>query len=54
LRNILGRKASQPVSDGRSYLDAAKKGEEALESIISFYQAEGWDLPQPRTLQLAG
>jgi antitoxin HicB len=45
-------KASQPVSDGLTYSDAATKGEEALESIISFYLAEGWDLPQPRTLEV--
>ena len=31
--------------------EAAHKGQEALESIVEFYQAEGWSLPQPKTLQ---
>jgi antitoxin HicB len=41
----------QPVSDGNSYGEAAQKGQEALEYIIEFYQAEGWSLPQHKTLQ---
>jgi antitoxin HicB len=44
-------KAMQPVSDGKTYIEAAQNGEEALESIIQSYLAEGWSLPQPRTLQ---
>ncbi len=44
-------RAMQPVSDGNSYGEAAHKGQEALESIVEFYQAEGWSLPQPKTLQ---
>ena len=44
-------KSMQPVSDGNSYEEAAQKGQEALESIIEFYQAEGWSLPQAKTLQ---
>jgi antitoxin HicB len=31
-------KAMQPVSDGNSYGEAALKGQEALESIVEFYQ----------------
>jgi antitoxin HicB len=46
-------RAMQPVSDGNSYIEAAEKGQEALESIVAFYQAEGWSLPQPKTLQNA-
>jgi predicted RNase H-like HicB family nuclease len=30
--------AMQPASDGNSYGEAAQKGQEALESIIEFYQ----------------
>jgi antitoxin HicB len=41
----------QPVSDGNSYGEAAQNGQQALESIVEFYQAEGWSLPQPKTLQ---
>jgi antitoxin HicB len=44
-------RAMQPVSDGNTYIEAAQKGEEALTSIIEFYTAEGWSLPQPKTLQ---
>jgi len=43
----------QPVTDGQTYEEAAKQGQEALDSLIDFYQAEGWSLPQPQTLQLA-
>ncbi len=43
----------QPVTDGQTYEEAAKQGQEALDSLIDFYQAEGWPLPQPQTLQLA-
>jgi len=45
--------AMQPVTDGHSYEEAAKRGQEALASMINFYQAEGWSLPQPQTLQVA-
>lgn len=45
--------AMQPVTDGYTYEEAAKRGQEALESLIDFYQAEGWPLPQPKMLQPA-
>ena len=32
---------------GRTYADAAKNGQEALESLIEAYQAEGRALPSP-------
>ena len=41
----------QPVSDGNNYAEAAQKGQKSLESIVEFYQAAGWSLPQPKTLQ---
>ena len=44
-------RAMQPVSDGKTYVEAAQKGGEALESLIEFYVSEGWSLPQPKTLQ---
>ncbi len=52
-------KAMQPVSDGKTYMEAAQNGEDALESfakrllcrIVASYLAEGWSLPQPKTLQ---
>ena len=45
--------AMQPVTDGHTYEEAAKRGQEALESLIDFYQVEGWSLPQPKMLQPA-
>lgn len=33
--------ALQPVTDGQSYEEAAKRGQEALASLIDFYEAEG-------------
>jgi antitoxin HicB len=46
-------RAMQPVTDGRSYEEAARRGQDALASLIDFYEAEGWPLPQPQTLQVA-
>jgi antitoxin HicB len=43
-------KAMQPVSDGKTYMEAAQNGGDALESIVASYLAEGWSLPQPQTL----
>jgi predicted RNase H-like HicB family nuclease len=43
----------QPVTDGQSYEEAAKWGQEALASLIDFYQEEGWPLLQPQILQVA-
>jgi antitoxin HicB len=45
-------KAMQPVSDGKTYLEAAQNGEDALESIVASYLAEGWGKDQPKTLQI--
>jgi antitoxin HicB len=45
-------KAMQPVSDGKTYIEAAQNGGDALESIVASYLAEGWSLPQPTTLQI--
>jgi len=32
---------------GDTYEDAAKNGQDALESLIDAYHAEGWPLPAP-------
>jgi predicted RNase H-like HicB family nuclease len=32
-------------------MEAAQNGEDALESLVASYLAEGWSLPQPKTLQ---
>ena len=42
----------QPVTDGRSYEEAARHGQEALDSLIHLYAQEEWPLPQPQTLQV--
>ncbi len=40
----------QPVTHGKTYQEAAKHGEEVLETLIEIYQADGKTLPQPVTL----
>lgn len=35
---------------GTTYEEAAKHGQEAIESLIQTYQAKGWPLPQPAKL----
>ncbi|NJR55981.1 MAG: type II toxin-antitoxin system HicB family antitoxin [Acaryochloris sp. CRU_2_0] len=42
----------QPVTDGQTYEEVAKHGHEALESLMEFYAAEGWALPEPHPLQV--
>lgn len=42
----------QPVTDGQTYEEAAKHGYEALESLMEFYETEGWTLPEPQMLQV--
>lgn len=32
---------------GATYEEAARQGQEALESLIAAFQAEGWPLPAP-------
>jgi antitoxin HicB len=44
-------RAMQPVSDGKTYMEAAQNGGDALELIVESYLAEGWSLPHPKTLQ---
>jgi predicted RNase H-like HicB family nuclease len=38
---------------GATYDEAARHGQEALESLIEAYQAEGWALPEPVLLGTA-
>lgn len=33
---------------GATYEEAARMGQEALESLVESYQAEGWPLPAPQ------
>jgi len=34
-------KAMQPVSDGKTHLEAAQNGDDALESLVAAYLAQG-------------
>ncbi|MGF1604332.1 MAG: type II toxin-antitoxin system HicB family antitoxin [Thermosynechococcaceae cyanobacterium] len=43
----------QPITDGQTYEEAARHGNEAIESLIDFYAAEGWSLPKAQILQVA-
>lgn len=44
---------NQPCTDGATYAEAAKAGQEMIESLILWYQQDGKALPQPATLQVA-
>ncbi|PZD70475.1 hypothetical protein C1752_12046 [Acaryochloris thomasi RCC1774] len=46
-------RVTQPVTDGATYEEAARQGQEAIESLMDFYVEEGWVLPVPQTLQAA-
>jgi predicted RNase H-like HicB family nuclease len=35
---------------GATYEEAARQGQDAIESLIEAYQAEGWPLPEPLLL----
>lgn len=39
----------QPCSDGITYEEAARHGQQAMESLIEWFQAEGKPLPAPKT-----
>jgi len=39
---------SQPCTDGTTYEEAAKHGQQAIESLIDWFQHEGRSLPQPK------
>jgi antitoxin HicB len=43
----------QPCTDGATYEEAAKHGQELVESLILWYAQEEKSLPQPLTLQTA-
>jgi antitoxin HicB len=36
---------------GATYEEAARMGQEALESLVEAYQAEGWPLPAPQLFE---
>lgn len=40
----------QPSTHGHTYEEAAKHGQELLETLIEFYQEDGKPLPEPHTL----
>jgi predicted RNase H-like HicB family nuclease len=42
---------NQPCADGATYEEAAKKGQELIESLFIWYQEEGKEMPQPKMLQ---
>jgi len=44
---------NQPCTDGQTYEEAARHGQEVIESLIEWCQAEGKPLPAPRALPLA-
>ncbi|NET39090.1 MAG: type II toxin-antitoxin system HicB family antitoxin [Cyanothece sp. SIO1E1] len=43
-----GEYAMQPCTDGKTYEEAAKHGQEAMESLIEWMTEEGKPLPEPR------
>lgn len=40
----------QPATHGDTYEEAAKHGQELLETLIEIYQQDGKPLPEPQTL----
>lgn len=40
----------QPCTHGHTYEEAAKHGQELLETLIEIYQEDGKPLPEPQTL----
>jgi antitoxin HicB len=44
---------NQPCTDGTTYEEAATNGHELIESLFLWYEQEGKELPQPKTLQVA-
>ena len=38
----------QPVTDGATYAEAARKGEDMLAFLIETFQQEGMPLPEPK------
>jgi antitoxin HicB len=42
---------NQPSTDGATYEEAARKGQELIESLVQWYSDEGKELPLPKTLQ---
>ncbi|NJO74616.1 MAG: type II toxin-antitoxin system HicB family antitoxin [Leptolyngbyaceae cyanobacterium RM1_406_9] len=40
---------AQPCTDGKTYEEAAKHGQEVIESLVEWLQEEGRSLPEPKT-----
>ena len=39
---------NQPCTDGQTYEEAAKNGQEVIDMLVEHYQAEGTSLPEPK------
>lgn len=42
--------AAQPVADGATYEEAARRGGEVLDTLIEVAQERGQELPQPQVV----
>lgn len=40
----------QPCTDGKTYEEAARHGQEAIASLVEWFEAEGKPLPEPKPL----
>lgn len=41
-------RVNTPTTHGRTYEEAARNGQAALEELIQIWQEAGWELPAPR------
>ena len=41
----------QPCTDGTTYEEAARHGQEVIKSLVELFQKQGKELPQPQILQ---
>jgi antitoxin HicB len=42
-------RVNQPCTDGETYEEAAKHGQEVIETLIEYFQEAGKPLPKPKT-----
>ena len=45
---------TMPISEGKTYEEAAKRGHEALEHMVEITKEEGKPLPEPALYEVAG
>jgi antitoxin HicB len=43
---------NQPCTDGATYEEAAKHGQEAIETLIEWFQEQGKPLPEPKDFSI--